>query len=246
MNNRKFRNLAPLAFVPLALTVGCAESVESEDVMTSGVYAMIDVTSDGDGSGADVEVRLKVGGPESNTFLDLVGDDTLTASAGEETLTLQRQNAPIETDLIWYTAHFAADGEDTEFTISFNRSIDDGAPSSKVTLPADLAITAPAENASLSMSEDITVTWEPSDKPDAIELSVNGDCIRAINATPPDSGSYTIAADDIEPIDDEDPQTCDITITVRRQRSGTLDTGYGEGGVIHGAESRSVKALLNL
>ena len=64
-----------------SLALACSdESVESEDIRTTGIYPEIQVTATGNGSSL-VRVRLKVGGSDSNTYLNLTGDDTLSASA---------------------------------------------------------------------------------------------------------------------------------------------------------------------
>jgi hypothetical protein len=46
--------------------------VESTDIRTTGVYPVIDVTAEGSGT-SRVLVKLKVGGINSNTYLDLTG-----------------------------------------------------------------------------------------------------------------------------------------------------------------------------
>jgi hypothetical protein len=102
------------------LAFGCTESVESNDVRTSGVYPEITVTGTGNGS-STVSVRLKVGGSDSNTFLDLTGDDKLQATVDDTTKTLDGSGNTYQTT-------FPTDAEGTEFTIAFLRGdMDDDA-----------------------------------------------------------------------------------------------------------------------
>src|SRR4030095_9550092 len=82
---------------------GCRQEVESTDVRTSGVYPVIDVTADGSGS-TRVQVKLKVGGSASNTFLELTGEDRLTATAGGVTKDLDA------TGSVTYSATFPGEG----------------------------------------------------------------------------------------------------------------------------------------
>src|SRR5688572_15712553 len=111
------------------LAFGCTESVESNDVRTSGIYPEITVTGTGNGS-STVSVRLKVGGSDSNTFLDLKGDDELKATVDGETKTLDGSGNTYQTT-------FGTDAEGTEFTVAFLRGDqDDDAPESTVTMPA--------------------------------------------------------------------------------------------------------------
>src|SRR6185503_5420053 len=135
------------------LALGCKQQeVESTDVRTSGVYPEIEITATGSGS-SRVEVRLKVGGPASNTFLDLQGSDTLKATFGGVTKTL---DASART----YSATFPTDAEG-DFVIAFLRGPDDdSAPSTIVKLPAPFTLGLGATEASRA-SQDVAVTWDP-------------------------------------------------------------------------------------
>jgi hypothetical protein len=78
-----------LAFaVALAPLVAC-EAVDSEDVLTSGMYADLAVTNTG--SNTRAAAILRVGGASSNTFVELTGDDSLTLRIGEESTAPQTQ-----------------------------------------------------------------------------------------------------------------------------------------------------------
>lgn len=206
------------------------ETVESEDVLTSGVFAGIEVTADGSGNSL-VTTRLKVGGGNSNTFLDLSGDDKLEASSGDETLVMKKDKGLFND--IKYTAEFEGDAEDKAFAVAFLRTIDDGAPSSTVTLPAPFALTGPDEGTSFSRAEAITITWDNAGKADTMRVSASGDCIHVFSQdVDGDPGSFTIAAGSLDELDSEEPATCEINVSVRRVRSGSLDPAYGEGGSV--------------
>ena len=60
------------------------ESVASEDIRTSGLYADYTVAVE-DGDSADVDAYLKLSGGLSTTYVNLGGGDTLSASAGGTT-----------------------------------------------------------------------------------------------------------------------------------------------------------------
>src|SRR6187399_1447419 len=90
-----------LLWLPV-LSLACTETVESTDVRTSGVYPEFRVVADGSGS-SQVSARLKVGGNDSNTFLDLKDDDRIEVTVGEETRRLE------ETGSHSYTAIFPTD-----------------------------------------------------------------------------------------------------------------------------------------
>src|SRR4029079_5594762 len=104
-----------------ALAAGCRQRVESTDIRTSGIYPDIDVTADGSGT-TRVQVRLKVGGPASNTFLALVGEDRLQVTADVRT-------KDMDVSGVGYIATFPTDAAAT-FVIAFQRgAADTSAPS---------------------------------------------------------------------------------------------------------------------
>ena len=129
-----------LWFLTLLPLVAC-ESVESKDVGTDAMSAQIEVIS-ADGASTRVNTTLRVGGLTSNTYVQLTGDDQLTADDG---------TGPIEMSYLsigdyWtYIADFSVAAADTNFAVALVRSLDDGAPSSTATLPAPFDLTAPAE-----------------------------------------------------------------------------------------------------
>ena len=211
----------------LALSVSaCAESVESNDVLTDGIYAILRAVATADGT--RVTATLLVGGGGSNTYVRLTAGDALTATADGETRTLTPQNLG---DIYQYNTELAANTVDTEVVFSFERMIDDGAPDSRCTVPAPFEITGPADGAAVSRADsDLVITWTPSLEDDTLELEIEGLCIQGLLATLDDAtGSYTIPAGMIVSPSDP-PEACEATIKLSRQRSGTLDPAFGEGG----------------
>ena len=230
--------------IALALIGGlvACESVESTDVLTSGVYADISATADGSGS-TETSAILRVGGGNSNTFLQLVEDDTLTASQGDDSQAMTEVNLG---DWYSYVATFEVDEEDAEFAVAFERTVDEGAPNTTMSLPAPFDLTAPEADVTVAAAEeDITISWEPADAGDDMSWDIDGDCIQAEgDSVDGDPGIAVIEAGTLEWWDDEEPATCEATITVTRSRAGSLDEGYGEGGTAYGRHQRQVKILV--
>jgi len=210
--------------------LGCEESVESTDVRTTGIYPDITVTATGDGS-SQVRVRLKVGGSNSNTFLDLKGGDTLEATVGDETKTLD------ETSDETYTASFPTEEEGTQFTISFLRDEDDSAPASTVRLPAPFDVSVEPREASRGQ-DDVEVSWDPPGTGD-VDLRLSGDCIQLDSDTVPDDGSHTLSADSIETFEADEDESCSVRVALERSRSGSIDSAFTEGGHIEALQVRS-------
>jgi hypothetical protein len=221
--------------VALLALPGCAESVESENVFTDGVYA--ELRASATANGTLMRAILVVGGSDSNTYLELTGGDSLSVTAGAETKELRAQRLG---DRYHYTSNLAVVEEDTEVVFRFERSIDDGAPDSRCTMPRPTRIDAPVEGDTFSRVQDaVVITWDTSGSNQPIELEVTGDCFTTLyQSFEDDPGSHTIEAETLASI--EDPATaCQATVTLSRTTSGSLDPGFGEGGSVVCIQSRS-------
>lgn len=230
------RTHAPVAAAALALLAGC-ESIESTDVLTSAIYADLSATSDGTSTHA--LAVLRTGGATSNTFVNLEGDDVLTVTAEGETQELLESYVG---DIYAYDADFDLSAQDTEFVFSLDRSVDAGAPDSRCSLPAPFEPTAPAAGEVYSRGQqDLTVSWTPSGEADEMRIVVKGDCLwQHVVAVDGDPGTAVIPAGTLDSLNEDDPQSCDATVTVQRLRFGTLDAAFAQGGTIYGVQAREV------
>lgn len=219
----------------LAIT-GCAKT-DSSDLLSTGIYAGISAKATGDGT-TSVNTALYVGNPLNLNFVDLTGDDQLVASYGNQ------EKVMTETTLLNIVSHhasFPTDNEGDQFQVAFERSIDDGAPNSIVTLPSKFTLDAAPTTS--PRAANLSLTWSPIDSaPNVMRWEVSGDCIEnESQILASDTGSLMIEANRIrkrmgETITDE----CPMTITVTRGRPGQLDRGYGKGGTIEGQQIRKV------
>lgn len=227
-------------FVPALLVLVACESVDSTAVTTEGVYAHISATADGSGSTRTTAI-LKVGGATSNTYLDLVDGDVLEASQGGETQDLSKVSIG---DYREYIADWNVDDEDTSFGVGFVREVDEGAPETTVTLPARFEITAPEADVTFSRADDdITVSWDVS-ADEGMSADITGDCFWVEGQDiEVDDGTVSFAAGSLEAYEDQEDETCQAVISLRRTRIGDLDPNYGEGGVANGEQIRSVTVL---
>jgi hypothetical protein len=219
---------AHFILIPAALlAMACkTESVESTDVKTTGIYPEIEVTADGSGD-SEVRVWLKVGGDDSNTFLQLTGKDTLEVTVDGDTKTMDKsgdENDP-------YRATFGVDAEGTEFSIAFLRGgEDDDAPASTVLMPAPFDLTVPDGEFSRA-SDDIEYSWDPPGDGN-LSWHTNGTCIKTGSGSTPDDGTNTLAAGDIETFDSDKEETCTVNLEVSRAQTGDIDSAFTEGGDI--------------
>jgi len=213
-----------LGLVVLGSTLACTETVDSTDVRTGGVYA--DYAAVANGAGTHVTARLKVGGDESNTYMDLEGEDRLVATIGNDDVRMTDDN-----NNEMYEASFAEDSGGTVVEIAFQRGPDDvDAPNSSATLPEGFTLSGVTENDTIQRTDDIVITWDPSGLGDAMAWDIDGDCVSldaGVDRTPPDTGTLTIAAGQIEPKFESDAEeTCDVTFTLDRSRAGSVDRHF--------------------
>ncbi len=230
-----------LAGMLLPALVAC-ESVDSSDVLTSGMYA--DLTAQTEGEGTRATATLRVGGGTSNTFVRLGADDQLTVNLGETTLEMEEVSIG---ELYSYIADFDSSEPGSTFNFAFNRVVDEGAPASTATLPEPFTLMAPQPAEVFSRTtQDIPVNWENFNMGDPMEVRVTGDCIIDANlVVAQDSGSFLIESGTLESFEGTVDQACDATIMVYRRRTGTLDVGFGEGGLVYGSQLRTVKIRLD-
>lgn len=226
--------IAKLGFLALLPLTACT-TTESDNILTRGMYASIEATADGDGT-TTVSASLFLGPPSDLIFIDLVAGDQLIAHHGGQS---KNMTEIIILNIVSHTATFAGDDEDAEFDIEFRRDVDPGAPSSLVTLPAPftLGIVPP----SVSRGADFGVNWTGS-SPDPMRWSANGSCIQAASGTiAGDPGSVTMPAGTFRKAPGMNiPDSCEVTVTVTRERDGDVDRAFGEGGTATGIQTRSV------
>lgn len=229
------------AVLTLALPGCTAESVESDNVFTDGIYA--DLRAVASDTGTRATATLRVGGGASNTYVMLGANDALTVSADGQTEEMTEQGSG---NVYRYSADLTASAGGVDVVFTFERTLDEGAPDSRCTLPAAATISEPAEDATLSRSEDdLVITWEAGDPDDTLRLAVEGTCFSDFSETlDDDPGTYTIPAGTLQSAGDP-PEACSATVRLTRERLGDLDVGYGEGGRVLCSQVREVSLRLD-
>ncbi len=215
--------------------VGLAcESVKSEDLKTSGLYAQLEADAPGDGK-LNVKATLTLG-QGSLTYLALTPTDVLTATVGETARAMSRKAAFGTT---WYEAGFDGDAAGTPVRVSLARSADTSAPESVVTLPAPFEFSSPPANAPFARSAGVTVTWDGSGGADPLQLTARGACIQPVELDlAGDTGTQTLMP--FVASSSNETNTCSVSLTLVRRRVGTVDPAYGKGGVFRATVSRAL------
>lgn len=228
----------------LSVVVAACQSIESGDIQTGAMTAVIEVRPRRDGSATDVTASLTAG---AFTFVDLDGEDRLVAHSGEVSVELQQSDLLGAVNYAGALEGIHAPGD--VVTVALVRGEGkDGAPSSTVRLPEPVTLTAPAPGTSFSReNDDIVATIESAASEDPVRLSFRGECIEEGGLdVPAGQTTVTIAKGSIAKKTSADaadatqvPDTCTITLTVSRRIEGTLDPAF-EGGSIAAVTSSSI------
>jgi hypothetical protein len=214
--------------------LGC-EDVDSGDVLTSGMWGDIAFTADGTGA-SQASAFLRVGGVASNTYVDLQGDDQLTATL------LDAWKPMVEEELgeiHRYVASFDTAPVGEPVVVAFVRTVDAGAPQTIAELPPEFALDPPVATFSRN-TEDLVLSWTPTST-QMMRVEISGDCVWPFVDNVPDAGSYTLVAGTLDPLDDAAPISCALDVAVRRLEPGTIDPGYGQGGTAVGVQLRTTE-----
>lgn len=226
-------SLVAVGAAVLALS-GCSEDVGSGAIRTQGMYANFSVVAEGEGS-SEVVAVLRVGG-DNGTFVVLEDEDELIASADGDSKTMQGFN-----DGTKYRSTFDTDAGGTAFQIAFERGEDDPAPDSEVTMPDGFSVSlADADGDAIQRGNEVAIEWDPAGSGD-IDWEVNGDCIWKEDGTTSDDGSFTIQGNDVEVKSLDEGETCEVTVTLERNNSGSVDAAFEEGGKFIATQRRTVR-----
>ena len=186
----------------------CAPHTDSENVNTSGLYAILRVTHQLDDT-VSLSASLRVGGP-TGTKVSLTGVDHWEVNG---------ETFPPHLSEIAPTA-------DNTYNLTFVRSDE------QVTT----ALIAPARPTILSLTPDkirlsdrLTINWDATAPGDQLIISVTGECIKTQSFLPRDSdGTVTT-----EPIVNSDaaeaPATCPVDVQIARITGFKVNSSF-EGG----------------
>ena len=215
--------------------VGCKcvdKAVSSGGIDTASWYADIQVQAIENQTTVDIHLKHE---KESGSVINLESIDELHVTAGGTTKILREfLNG---SNCCWYRAIFDVGAPGTEFNIALQRQQKTPAPNSFVTLPDGLTMTSPTPNQIFSRDGDLTVAWEPSMP--AKNLSVNfafacGDHhFQGLIETVNDTGSRPYQVADLTSNwNSVGEVSCNVTITLTRENTGSLDNNYRNGRIV--------------
>lgn len=200
----------------IALSAACGSATLSNEVHTSGLVALIDITAEHTNETV-VSADILLGGRSTNSQVVLQGGDRLEASSGGE------QHAMESVGNGSYEARFArAEGQ---FVVRLVRGGDVSAPHSVGTLPPPFEITSNFGDQPVSRAHDpLTLTWTPSGSGAETSIEVEGDCIHSAEfQIGSDPGKYVIEAGKLSAWKSQEAESCSVAVRVVQLRKGQAD-----------------------
>jgi len=211
--------LLVMGFIALILLAGCS-STPSENVKTSGIYAIFTIENKYGENTVKAKATLQVGGM-TGSFLKL--------SEGDE-LYCDDQKLSEKTTVIGsveYIATLPKKNAGEKYVFKFKRK--DEEYIIEVPQLKDVHITAPKQSESFKISEDIKVTWEPKST-EEMDLTIDGDCIDPhTKIFQTDNGEYIITGNTLKFDQLSDSKKCTANIIVRRYTSTGVPKGFAGG-----------------
>jgi len=238
--------------ITLLNIVGCnSESVDSQDVRSSGIWAKMEVDGRGDGR-SRVVVELNAGG-RFGTNVVLSGGEYLEVVAAGVTKRMVEDNDILDID---YQAYIDSTVSETEFNIRFYRNDGENITNSRAFLPTSFEITQPLTNTSYGLEDNVILVWTPEVSNGSIRLfssisctsSEGGGITRSESNFIDDTGTYNFDISAANMFENgttglNTAQSCGMEFTLQRESFGNVDPAFGEGGSFKATQSREVGGL---
>ena len=232
--------LKQFAGIILLTVLAACQTVGSAGVDTDNIYPTIEARSDG--TTTDVSATFRQDSLTSLVFIELTEGDFAEAimrAPGSTTDEVKAMSHLTIAGLTSYYTSFTASAEGTKFTVNLDRagSGKTSAPDSFGTLPLAFSATLTGGPDFQRGVDAITIDWAPSGEAEPLTYSAMGDCIDNLSDVPitGDSGSVTITSGALVASSGAEANTCEVTVRIRRVRSGAIDAAYG-GGVFRGVQ----------
>ncbi|MCX7943121.1 MAG: hypothetical protein N2746_01245 [Deltaproteobacteria bacterium] len=202
------------------LICGCS-STTSDNVKTSGIYALFTIESKYGHANVLARASLQVGGI-TGSYIKLVDEDELFCD--ETKLTMRDGGLGI----IEYTAQLPKKNSGEKYVFKFKRK--DEEHKVEVTQLKELRIIQPNQSQNLKISQDLKIKWEPTSTED-IDINIDGECIDPYSKILSiDNGEYLIPTGTLKFDEDTDLNRCPVNILIKRYASTNVPKEF-EGGM---------------
>ncbi|MBB1307050.1 hypothetical protein [Pseudoalteromonas sp. SR43-5] len=224
----------------------CTSETESDLVKTKGIWAGFELISDGNRTRVNAELNA---GDANGSNIILSDSDSLQAVVNNTAIVLTK-----DTDFLYvdYQAYINATDDNQQFDIKFKR--DDGInANSGVELPLNFIILTPSNNQTFSINSPLTVQLDGTDPNSTSQVELSSSCTNNNNETLLQSMLFALSTSrleiDLQSLDMfsssqvDQSKTCSLTVSVKRERLGSISGEFANQSYIKAQQSRAIKNM---
>ena len=224
----------------------CTSETESNLVKTKGIWAGFELVSDGNRTRVNAELNA---GDANGSNIVLSDSDSLQAVVNNTAIELTKDTDFLDVD---YQAYINATDDNQQFDIKFKR--DDGInANSGVELPLNFIILTPSNNQTFSINSPITVQLDGTDPNSTSQVELSSSCTNNNNETLLQSMLFALSTSrleiDLQSLDMfsssqvDQSKTCSLTVSVKRERLGSISGEFANQSYIKAQQSRAIKNM---
>lgn len=224
----------------------CTSETESNLVKTKGIWAGFELVSDGNRTRVNAELNA---GDANGSNIVLSDSDSLQAVVNNTAIELTKDTDFLDVD---YQAYINATDDNQQFDIKFKR--DDGInANSGVELPLNFIILTPSNNQTFSINSPLTVQLDGTDPNSTSQVELSSSCTNNNNETLLQSMLFALGTSrleiDLQSLDMfsssqvDQSKTCSLTVSVKRERLGSISGEFANQSYIKAQQSRAIKNM---
>ncbi|QCU73799.1 hypothetical protein [Pseudoalteromonas distincta] len=230
----------------ILLLCACTSETESNLIKTKGIWAGFELVSDGNRTRVNAELNA---GDANGSNIVLSDSDSLQALVNNTAIVLTKDTDFLDVD---YQAYINATDDNQQFDIKFKR--DDGInANSGVELPLNFIILTPSNNQTFSINSPLTVQLDGTDPNSTSQVELSSSCTNNNNETLLQSMLFALGTSrleiDLQSLDMfsssqvDQSKTCSLTVSVKRERLGSISGEFANQSYIKAQQSRAIKNM---
>ena len=230
----------------ILLLCACTSETESNLIKTKGIWAGFELASDGNRTRVNAELNA---GDANGSNIILSDSDSLQAVVNNTAIVLTKDTDFLDVD---YQAYINATDDNQQFDIKFKR--DDGInANSGVELPLNFIILTPSNNQTFSINSPLTVQLDGTDPNSTSQVELSSSCTNNNNETLLQSMLFALSTSrleiDLQSLDMfsssqvDQSKTCSLTVSVKRERLGSISGEFANQSYIKAQQSRAIKNM---
>ena len=224
----------------------CTSETESNLIKTKGIWAGFELVSDGNRTRVNAELNA---GDANGSNIVLSDSDSIQAVVNNTAIVLTKDTDFLDVD---YQAYINATDDNQQFDIKFKR--DDGInANSGVELPLNFIILTPSNNQTFSINSPLTVQLDGTVPNSTSQVELSSSCTNNNNETLLQSMLFALGTSrleiDLQSLDMfsssqvDQSKTCSLTVSVKRERLGSISGEFANQSYIKAQQSRAIKNM---